>query len=484
MAKGWWILVFAMGCSQPREAKVPPAADHAVTAPQDAMVLEIAARPLGLPDLGSFGWRKRRGHAAFRAAIKAEDRGDWPSVVRGCQEALTADPGHLEAAWLLAVGLAKTGNEGDILEPLEIAATGDVGKWAQASLDQPALQPFLATPVGQAWRRRVAADQQSYLAALARSIVVTASGDLFAYDPEAKRWHRLTHSWGGVLGALVVPGARRIAYVTRERAHGATSPASAARLGVGFVDLVTGKVLRPTDLGTTAASTIAYSASPPVGFWIGSRPVAGSRAARATWRFLDDEGRLHPLPVTTGQPEGIWLEALGRTARIHRLPVAKVSADWDDQSLASAIRIGTSNRVVSAPSPGLIDGNTATWSPDRARLAFVAIDDHCTPGAANAAAFVADAATGSVQELERAHRGLAVEWLTNRKLAISGDHGVSIVELGGGPPIALEGASDLAAPRRKPRCTPEPVDEPVEVDPGGPDEPTDAGTWPDAVSPH
>ncbi len=59
--------------------------------------------------LEAFGWRKRGGQPAFRVARKAEDRDDWPRVVDACHEALAADPGHLDAAWLLAVALAKLG---------------------------------------------------------------------------------------------------------------------------------------------------------------------------------------------------------------------------------------------------------------------------------------------------------------------------------------------------------------------------------------
>src|SRR6185295_12070333 len=132
----------------------------------------------------------------------------------------------------------------------------------------------------------------------------------------------------------------------------------------------------------------------------------------------------------TARPAGAWLEVTSRgAAHLHALP-ANVTADWDDQSLASAIRIGTSNRVISVPSPGLIDGNTAAWSPDRLRVAFVAqLDDHCAAGAVNTAAFVADAATGSTRELARAADGIAFVWLTDRTLAIAGDRGVAVHSL-------------------------------------------------------
>ncbi|HEY6177312.1 MAG TPA: hypothetical protein VIX73_22805, partial [Kofleriaceae bacterium] len=138
-----------------------------------------------------------------------------------------------------------------------------------------------------------------------------------------------------------------------------------------------------------------------------------------------------------------------------------------------------SNRVVSVPSPGLIDGNTAAWSPDRVHVAFVAqLDDHCAAGAVNTAAFVADASTGATRELERAAGGIALEWLADRKLAIAGDRGVAIHSLdGGAAPILIDGAGGLIIPRERPRCTAvEPSDDTAEEPESAPgDEPVDAG---------
>jgi hypothetical protein len=243
-----------------------------------------------------------------------------------------------------------------------------------------------------------------------------------------------------VVGAFA--SQRRLAYITRTRTK------QGLRLAIGVVDLATGKATRPIDLGTIGPITVA---SANQSFWIGSGTI---------WRQLDEDSKLHMLPPKTSRPPGPWLEVAGKTARLHRLPVPDVTADWDDQSLASAIRIGRSNRVVTVPSPGQIDGNTAVWAPDRAHLAFVAqLDDHCKPGAPSAAAFVVDASTGKLDELQRATRGLAIEWLGERRLAIAGDAGVSIVELDGGSPIAIDGASGLASPRRRPKCTPPEADD-------------------------
>jgi len=300
------------------------------------------------------------------------------------------------------------------------------------------------------------------VAALARSIVVTAAGDLYAVDqaPAGPRWYRLTRTYGGVIAAFAAPDGRHIAYVTRTRGRGN----GAMKLGAGVVDLATGHTSRAVELVPPA--TIAFSTAKPAGFWIGQG---------ASVRLLDDDGVATPTKLK--RPSGAWIDVtVGGGVHVHRLPVAGISADWDDQSLASAIKLASSNRVVTVPSPGLIDGNTLVWSSDRAHVAFIAqISDHCStgpklPGTPNTAAFVADAATGTVTELERAAGGIAITWLAERKLAIAGDNGVSTVELGG-TPVKLDGATGLATPRRKPRCLPDVADEPVTTD----DDPPESG---------
>src|SRR5262245_33234940 len=97
------------GCGH--DARQPPAPERGSgggtkAARGSAELAEIPAGALGLPGLISYRWRTRAGQPAFRVAQKAEARGEWVAVIAACQQALAADPGHLDAAWLLAVGLA------------------------------------------------------------------------------------------------------------------------------------------------------------------------------------------------------------------------------------------------------------------------------------------------------------------------------------------------------------------------------------------
>jgi len=413
--------------------------------------MALQARPLGLPDLEAWQWRSRAGHPAFRNARKAEGRGDWAGVATACKQALAADPTNLEAAWLYAVALAKTGDLLGVTSPLALAGAGDFGKWAVASLDQPGLQPYLATPAGQAWTARVAADRAGYLDALAHGLIVIAKGDL--YTIHAQRWYRLTRTFGAVVAAYASTDGHHLAYVTR----GKTSH----KLAVGSVDLATGGTTRAQELPPIATQI----ASTKDGFWVGQAGMKRTLSFDHRAPPGDHQGLLVPTKLAA-RPAGAWLEIYtSGGVRLHRGPLPNISADWDDQGLASAFRIATSNRVVTVP--GQIQGDSLAWSPDRNHVAFVAqISDHCD-GGPTVAAYIVDASTGAPIELARGH-GLAIDWAGDRTVALASDDGVTLHELAG-QGSALAGATNLMRPRYAPHCevlptepTAEPDDEPAD----------------------
>jgi hypothetical protein len=442
----------------------PKKYDAGVAAADAAAPVTVEEVPLGLPELASYQWRTRGGHPAFRSARDAEAKQDWPTVVTACRQALAADPSHLEAAWLLAAALGRQGKHAELLAPLQHAVAGDFGKWGHASLELPALQEFLATPTGVAWKARVEHDRAKYTAALTRALVVEADGDLYAFDAEAKRWHRLTRTYGAVVAALRVPATPKLVYITRVK----------KQFAAGTVDFAQGRTFKPIDLGTDQPIVVTYQTKQPNnGVWVGQGKI---------WRRLDETFKWVALPAKTTRPPGLYLEVRKKKAKLRALPLANVTADFDQHGLASAIRIGKSNRVVSVPSPGLIAGNSATWSADRSRLAFVAqLADECTPGSISSAAFIADAATGKLRELERAAKGLAVEWVGDRSVAIAGDSGVTIVHLDTSTTENVAGARGLVAPKQRPKCTLTEPDAP-DADPE-PDEPDQESGHVEPISP-
>jgi hypothetical protein len=439
------VALLLAGCGGTSATPPPPHRDDAAIAHPDAKTAQTVtpARPLGLADLGAWQWRSRGGHPAFRTARKAEARGDWGGVVTACTQALAADPTNLEAAWLLAVGNAKLGKLDAVTAPLQLAGAGDFAKWALASLDQPGLQPYLATPAGQAWQRRVQADRGPFLAALSRGLIVIAKGDLYAVADQ--RWYRLTRTYGGVVAAF--QAGHVLAYITR----GKTSH----KLAVGSVDLATGMTTHSQELSPVATQLAATKDGS--GIWIGQQ---GQKPRVLSLAAGEHQGLL--VATKLSRPAGAWLELhASGGVRLHRVP-AGISADWDDQGLASAIRIATSNRVVTVP--GQIQGDSIVWSPDRNHLALVAqTSDHCDAATPSVTAYAIDTATGATTELARGH-GLAIDWMGNRAVAIAGDDGVNVRELGGAT-TPLIGATNLVHPRFAPKCEALPTEEaPTETD--------------------
>ena len=426
--------------------------DDARSAPSDAASVTLSPQPLGTTELAAFAYRSRDGQAQFRQARDAEEQGKWAEVAASCEAALAADPRHLDAAYLLAVARAKQQQTERVIEPLAKAVAGDFAKWGNASLAQPALQPFLATTLGQGWKARVEADREVFAQMFARSLVVISHGDLFAFDPETKRFLRLTRTGGAVIGALAIKNVPRIAYVTREKVGKDT------KVGVGLLDTPTGRTHRA-----------ALVAKPSLRLAFNTKLDRFIVRQGNDWFSIVDkpsaELDLAPRKDHPGYPallaEQTWLDVRGHTVTREKLQ-SIVSGDWDDVGLASAMRITSTHKIVTVPSPGLINGNTVERSHDGSGLVFVAqLSDTCKPGEPTAAAFIADTATGSARELERATAGIAVAWFADRKLAIAGDHGVSIVDLDANTIMPLADADGLLAPRFKAKCVPEVVEEPV-----------------------
>ena len=278
---------------------------------------------------------------------------------------------------------------------------------------------------------------------LSSALIVRATGELVAID----RREPLTRTGGAVVASLRVTK-DRIAYVTRTNQ-------------LGVLDLATGSSSALVDVGAAGPIVVAWSVKAPEGVWV------GSGAPKLLWRRLDGD-RLVALPKKTVAPSGPRLEVTATGAKLVATPTSLVTADWDELGLASAIRIKTSNRVVAAPSPGLIDGASIVWSPGKSHLAFVAhLDDTCAQGASTVAAYVADAATGTLTELDRAVSGHALEWVSDRTVAVAGDAGVSLIDLDGGPRRTLEG--ELVAPRRRPKCADQEITPASRVDGGADD---------------
>src|SRR5690349_492725 len=110
-----WPLLVLLACGRGTQP-VPHKQDGGVA---DAAPVALPRLVLGMPEAAAFAYRQRAGQAAFTRAREGEAQGDWHAVTAACREALASDPNHLDAAYLLAVALAKTGGTpAQIVEPL------------------------------------------------------------------------------------------------------------------------------------------------------------------------------------------------------------------------------------------------------------------------------------------------------------------------------------------------------------------------------
>ena len=267
-------LATCAACGSESGARVVEQRPPADAAPAEPVVT-IPLRPLGKPTLEAYAWRKGPGKAGFDRALAAEKSGDLAAIEAACQDALAADPGHLEAAWMLAVARARQGKLDQVLAPLEVAAAGDWAKWGERSLDLPLFAAFRATPTGKGWL----AAAEGYRAALATALRDAAivvgrtapyrrprgDGEVRVdhkaelYAAAGDRWIRLTRTGGAVAAALPARGHPVVAYVAyRELVRPRVGGATIRELRVGAVDLTTGRTGREVTLRDVHQATLAW----------------------------------------------------------------------------------------------------------------------------------------------------------------------------------------------------------------------------------
>lgn len=497
VARATWLLALALSWScRSREAAPPsaaaageakPAVGEALTA-QASPVAPAADLALGVADLEGLRWRERAGQEAFERARTAERRGNWAEMVKHCQEALLADPTHLEASWLAAAGLSHLGRFSEVAAPLLLAVAGDPMKWALPALQLPFFAKFWASGQGDGLRPWISALPPRLGAMLPRSVILLQQGRLLAFDPKERRLVPLT-SRIGIAGALLedagAPGgaakgaARRLAFVGKKRLVGGKKPEPM----LGVIDLQTGALVEValpeasrTELVFTGGATpkllVRVEASGKPASAASGKPVSG-------WQELAGD-QLKAAAAPTGKAVASRLEISGGRVERTRPPIAGVIADWDQSSMASALRLRRSNRLVAPPAPALIDGQRVFWSPSQSALALVASLEDCerepaaTPGKGDkpatpprrSLAFVVDPITGAAREIAQSAGVLELAWIADSLLAVASDVGVELFELSTSAAtsvVRLEGDLSLGVPLRASRCAADPVP------PGAPD---------------
>lgn len=498
VARSAWLLAFALSWSCRSREVAPPSAVAAAGEAKPAAgagsgeaaapVAPAADLALGVADLAGLRWRERGGQEAFERARAAERRGNWAEMVQHCQEALLVDPTHLEASWLLAAGLSHLGRFSEVAAPLLQAVAGDPMKWALPALQLPFFAKFWASGQGDGLRPWISALPPRLGAMLPRSVILLQQGRLLAFDPKERRLVPLT-SRIGIAGALLedaaapsgaAKAARRLAFVGKKR----LAPGKKPEPMLGVIDLQTGGLVEVA-LPEASRTELVFTggASPRLlvrAEATGAASGAASGKPASGWQELVVD-LLKPATAPAAKAVASRLELSGGRAERTRPPITGVIADWDQASMASALRLRRSNRLVAPPAPALIDGQRVLWSPSQSALALVASLEDCEPASApgkgpkpaapprRSLAFVVDPITGAAREVAQSSGVIELAWLSDSLLTVASDRGVELFELSTAAVtsvVHLEGELSLGVPLRASRCAAEPARPGVADDPG------------------
>jgi hypothetical protein len=447
----WALLLVLAACSG---SSATPAPDGAAPGPdarspdaEAAFAAELEPVPLGLPSVESFSYATGPGQKHLRKALAARDRGDWRAVRAACEEAIVADPAHLEAHRLLASALASLGEERGVARHLHIAVAGDTMRYGTGWEKDPALAAYLAGPRGARVRERLAAVRAEFATRAQRGLLVVARraavpalragaqdvllrAEIYAWDAESARFLRVSRTNGNVLAFLRAPGGDRLAYVAFSRARGEAAGKPAALLDprIGAVDLAAPAM---------SPRTVRFQDA------VGLRVEWDADGRLLAVAGDPDDPRLRPLLVDVGAgrtrdpgklvavPRRLRVRATD--AELEELAPEAVEADWDD-GVAGAFRLSTTNKTVTLPTSEHARRASVVWSPGRARLAFATRAEPCGDDAEarKVELYVVDAASGRLRLIARGEGLGAMAWIDDDRVAYEdGAGGVRVVGLGG-----------------------------------------------------
>jgi len=143
-------------------------------------------------------------------------------------------------------------------------------------------------------------------------------------------------------------------------------------------------------------------------------------AGIAIYRVDIEAGRAHRLDATELPPSGQRLRVGHRFAELRRIPIPRVTADWDDDGAAGSFHLDQTRKTITLASGLQVNGHTMTWSPARTRLAFTTMaDDPCSGDQSGRMVilYATDAATGKLREVTRGPGPLAPVWLDEQRVA-------------------------------------------------------------------
>jgi hypothetical protein len=501
----------ALGVACSGHTRHAPADAAPVAAPDGgddaAFAAELELLPLGLPSIEAYGYALGPGQRHLRRALAARAKGDWRAVRAACEDAILADPGHLEAHRLLASALAMLGEPRGVARHLSIAVAGDYMRYGVGLERDPTLASVLGGPRGAQVRAMLDGYRAAFVARASKGLLVVARrapatrlgpgardvflrAEIYAWDADGQRFLRVSRTNGGVAAFVRSPAGDRLAYVAYGRARGGAGGARSLLLDarVGAVDLgLPAMSPRALHVPEARALRVGWDDAGHVVVTSGDLDGPDARLARTVQVDL-----LHGR----GRDPGRWQPAGGAAvvtadgATLDGGAPADVEADWDEDGGAGAFRVSTTNKTVTLPTGEHARRASFAWSPGKARLAFATRADACAadPAAREVVVYVVEAATGRQRPVARGE-GLGVaRWLDDDRLAMEdGAGGVRVLDVAGDGrelvrlsargglglgrvpvPGACPGGAESATPDRDSGAEPPEDDEPADDRDGAP----------------
>lgn len=471
----------AAACGDGKKEPSPKPADPTV----GSSVPATATEPVDLPSLGvtrpiDLAYEGGKGARAFGRAQAAVKKQDWTQVRTACEEAIVADPLHLDAHRLLASALAQQGKYEEAVDELAVALAGDFGRWGGTVLTDPDLEPIASSPLGSRLQDMVAVYRDQFVRAARGGLLVVARrsafkeptrpkkagapfklasrAEVFSYQLDTRRYLRLTRTNFQVLGFLLSPSGDELAYVAASQlqpgqppaAGSAGAPPVLAGLQVGVVSLAApDAATTPAKLKSARTLALEYlpgnelvaTAYDPQGWWELGRAHAfsidrssgkatpttpPSQAAPRQAAPSADAG-VAPISDPTAVPSNRRLVVRYETVELEvRGDADGVAADWNPENgTVEEFVVEASRRRIQLPPGEQARRDSLTWSPDRARLAFATAADPCAeqPLDRQSALYVVDVESGKLRHIVRGSARLQPHFADPATVAFEDEQG-------------------------------------------------------------
>lgn len=390
----------------------------------------ITAPPLGVEAVSRFNYVYGNGAKEYEKAVKAyaAKPRDWSAVRTAAEETLKKDANHLDAHWVLGEAMAQAGEHGPAVEQLAAALAGDWLRWGPGLEKDAELSALLATPHGKALVALNAQLETQFAAKAAAGPLLLARrstfklpgvgskpastrGELYAYDREAKRFLRITHTDHQVAAWMRSPSGDELLLTgfdkveTPDPTKNKDAPALLGRSWVTTFDL--------GDLADTSArATIGKARHVHAGYGPGEQIVVITAPAAGRWgmgtptSYVVDRGS-GKLAKTAGVAiEGPRVEMTFDQVSVVGGGVTTLPAELAPDLVAKLTPI----QKDSAGQPML---SLALLSPGKTRLAFATATDPCADQeqAAKPTLYVADAKTGAFKHVLTVSSRFAAAWV-------------------------------------------------------------------------